>query len=110
MSDDRVLVVLVTGPDRESLEQLGRAVVSERLAACANVLDGVRSIYRWEGEVQEDSEALAIIKTTRARVAELEQRVRSLHPYEEPEFLAIEVSAGSRSYMDWVVDSVAAGR
>ena len=106
MSEHGVHVVLVTGPDRESLAELGRTLVEERLAACVNVHGDVRSIYRWGGAVEVESEAMAIIKTTGARVAELEARVRSLHPYTEPEFLAIEVSDGSKSYMDWVADSV----
>jgi len=108
VSEEGVLVVLVTGPDREALSDLGRTVVSERLAACVNVLGEVRSIYRWEGNVEEELEALALFKTSPGRVAELEARVRTLHPYAEPEFLALEVKAGSRTYMDWVIESVAA--
>jgi periplasmic divalent cation tolerance protein len=88
-----VMVILVTGPDPETLSDLGRTVISERLAACVNVLGGVRSIYRWKGNVQEDAEALALVKTSRDRVRALEARLRELHPYEEPEFLAFEVSA-----------------
>lgn len=102
-----VRVVLVTGPDRKSLLRLGRRVVEEELAACVNVTEGVRSVYRWQGEVREDDEALALVKTTRGRLDELEARVVELHPYDEPEFLALSVNAGSRSYLDWVVSSVA---
>ncbi len=108
MSDGSVMVVLVTGPDRETLSDLGRTVVSEHLAACVNVLGDVRSIYRWEGKVEEESEALALIKTSRDRIGELEARVRALHPYTEPEFVALEVTAGSQTYMDWVIESVVA--
>ncbi len=108
MSDATVLVILVTGPDPETLLDLGRTVIGERLAACVNVLGDVRSIYRWKGSIEEDSEALALFKTSPDRAAELEARVRALHPYSEPEFLALEVKAGSRSYMDWVIESVVA--
>ena len=104
--DAGVALILVTGPDRETLSDLGRTVVGERLAACVNVLGDVRSIYRWEGKVEEEPEALAVFKTAPARVAELETRVRDLHPYTEPEFLVLEVKAGSRTYMDWVIESV----
>ena len=107
MSDAVVMVVFVTGPDRDTLSDLGRTIVSERLAACVNVHGEVRSIYRWEGKVADESEAMAMFKTSDDRVAELEARVRALHPYTEPEFLALEVKSGSRTYMDWVIGSVA---
>lgn len=103
---EAVVVVLVTGPDRSALESLGRRLVEERLAACANVIGGVASIFRWEGAVQDEAEALAILKTTRPRVPALRERVLALHPYEEPEFLALPVVAGSASYARWVADSV----
>lgn len=104
--EPRACVVLVTGPDREQLTEMGRRLVEEGEAACVNVTDGVRSVYRWQGEVQEDDEALALVKTTRARLKDLEALVQELHPYDEPEFLALPVRAGSASYLDWVADSV----
>ena len=106
MSERLVVVVLVSGPDRETLANLARTVVDERLAACVNVHGDVRSIYRWEGQIKHESEALALFKTSRDRVEALEARVRALHPYTEPEFLALEVKTGSRTYIDWVIDSV----
>lgn len=106
---ERVHIVLVTGPDRETLERIGRRVVEERLAACANVWDGIGSIFRWSGEVQEATEALTLLKTTGGRLDALRERIRKLHPYDEPEFLALAVDSGSATYLGWVVDSVAAG-
>lgn len=103
---DAVRVVLVTGPDRETLLALGRNVVRAELAACVNLIDGVLSVYRWDAEVHEDDEALAVIKTTRERLDDLEARVRELHPYDEPEFVALPVETGSRSYLEWVASSV----
>ena len=105
-----VVIVLVTGPDREALARIGRRVVEDRLAACANVLDGVLSVYRWKGDVEEASEALAILKTTRAGAEALEDTVRVLHPYEEPEFIVLPVEGGSESYLAWIAGSVAASR
>lgn len=105
--DAEVVIVLVTGPDRETLTAIGRKAVELRLAACANVLDGVSSVYRWQGGVEEAGEALAILKTTRARAAQLEDSVRALHPYEEPEFIVLPVAGGSDSYLEWVATSVA---
>lgn len=99
-------VVLVTGPDRETLVELGRRVVRERLAACVNVLDGVASVYRWEGEVREAAEAMALLKTTEGRVDRLRERVLELHPYDTPEFLALDVEGGATAYLRWIEGSV----
>lgn len=101
-----VCLVLVTGPDGETLAGIARRVVNERLCACVNVLPGLTSVYRWEGAVEEAGEALALLKTTRDRAGALQARVRELHPYEEPEFLALDVDRGSPSYLAWVADSV----
>ena len=103
-----VVVVLVTGPDDATLESIGRTVVGDRLAACTNIIGGVSSVYRWKGEVEVDDEALAIIKTTAARVEDLKRAVAGLHPYEDPEFMVLSVSTGSRGYLEWVADSVQA--
>lgn len=104
-SEPETVVVLVTGPDAE-LETMAERVVEERLAACANLIPGVRSVYRWEGEVQRDDEALAVLKTTRTAVEALRDRVLELHPYDVPEFLALPVEVGSGPYMRWIADCV----
>ncbi len=104
MSD--VVAGLITGPDREQLLRLGRALVEERLIACLNVADRVTSVYRWEGEVCEEAEALGILKTTAARSDAVERRIRELHPYDVPEVLFIPVTAGSVPYVDWVSEQV----
>jgi periplasmic divalent cation tolerance protein len=96
------LVVLVTAPTPERAAEIARAVVEERLAACGNVVPGLRSIYRWEGKVQEDAEALLVLKTTRARFEALRDRVLALHPYEVPEVIALPVEAGSARYLAWI--------
>lgn len=102
-----VVVVLVTGPDVETLARLGRAVVDERLAACVNLMGGVRSIYRWRGAVEDDAEALAIFKTTAERLGSLERRITELHPYDVPEVVALPVAGGSSAYLSWVVEETA---
>ena len=96
------LVVLVTTPSPERAAEIARALVEERLAACGNVVPGLRSIYRWEGKVQDDAEALLVLKTTRARFEALRDRVLALHPYEVPEVLALPVAAGSARYLAWI--------
>lgn len=97
-----VRVVLVTAPDADVAAQLARAVVGERLAACVNVVPGIRSIYRWEGEVQDDAEVLLLVKTTEERMQTLCERVSALHPYDVPEVLALPAAGGSGAYLDWV--------
>jgi periplasmic divalent cation tolerance protein len=95
-------VVLVTAPDAEVGARIGRALVEEGLAACANLVPGIRSIYRWEGAVHDDAEVLLILKTRAALSAALAARVRALHPYQLPEVLALPVEGGSEPYLDWV--------
>jgi len=105
-----VRVVLVSGPDRETMRALCRALVEERLVACANLVDGATSVYRWEGSIEETGECLAILKTTEPRLAALEARVLALHPYEVPELVILPVSGGSASYLDWVRDALGGGQ
>lgn len=99
-----VVVVLVTCPPAEA-EGLAESLVEARVAACVNVVPGLRSIYRWKGAVQKDDEALLVIKTTRERFDELKQTVLSRHPYELPEVIALPVERGHTPYLDWVAES-----
>lgn len=96
------LVVLVTAPSPDQAAELARALVEERLAACGNVLPAIRSIYRWEGKIHDDAEALLVLKTTRGRFEALRERVIALHPYDVPEVLALPVEAGSAPYLAWL--------
>lgn len=100
------VVVLVTAPSADVAAAIARAVVEERLAACGNVLPGVRSIYRWEGKVQDEPEVLLLLKTQRKRFPELRDRILALHPYEVPEVLALPVEAGSDAYLDWIAQAM----
>lgn len=102
-------VVLVTAPDDEVAERLARSFVSAGLAACVNRVPGLLSTYRWEGEVTEDAEVLLVIKTTAGRLGQLEAAVAAEHPYETPEFVALEPAQVSASYLAWLQASVAEG-
>jgi len=108
MTDDKAyIVVLVTAPNTEEAEKIAEALVEERLAACVNVLPGCRSVYRWEGELQRDDEVLMVIKSHRARFADLEIRVTELHSYDVPEVIALDltdISAGYRTFLDNSLD------
>ena len=101
-----VLVVLSTLPTADKAAEIARALVEEQLAACVNIVPAVRSIYRWQGATQDDSEALAIIKTTRDRYAALARRVLELHPYELPELIALPLEGGHPAYLAWIAGSV----
>ena len=95
-------VALVTAPSPTVGADLCRALVEERLAACGNVVPGIRSIYRWEGQVVDEAEVLLVLKTVREKVPELIARTRELHPYEVPEILVLDVEAGHMPYLEWV--------
>lgn len=95
-------VVLCTAPSRDVARAIARAVVEERLAACVNVVPGITSVYRWEGRVQEDEEVLLVLKTATDRRAALEARVRALHPYEVPEFVALAAAHVAPAYLAWL--------
>jgi len=95
-------VVLVTAPTGEPAAAIASRLVEERLAACVNVVAGVRSIYRWEGRVCDDREDLLVIKTGADRLEALTARLKEIHPYEVPEVLALPVEAGAQAYLDWL--------
>jgi periplasmic divalent cation tolerance protein len=102
-----VVLVLSTVPDDASAETIARALVDEKLAACANLLPAMTSIYRWKGSVERETERQLILKTTRALVPAVEKRLRELHSYELPEFIVLPVDAGSDRYLQWVAASLA---
>jgi len=96
-------VVLMTAPDEDVAQRIARALVEERLAACVNLVPGVRSIYRWQGAVADDAEILLLAKTAAGRCAALAARVQALHPYELPEIVVLPVDSGSRPYLEWIL-------
>ncbi len=100
------LVVLVTTPSAEVAAAIARTLVEERLAACGNVIPGVRSIYRWDGKVHDEAEALLVLKTEGRALPELKRRLPELHPYAVPELLALPVEDGLAPYLDWVAEGV----
>lgn len=103
-----VLVLTTIGADADAAT-LARTLVEERLAACVNILPVMRSIYRWQGRIDEDREQQMVIKTAERVLDRLEARLRELHPYEVPELLVIQVHGGSTAYLEWLHDSVADG-
>lgn len=99
-----MIVLTTVGADADA-HAIARTLVDERLAACANVLASMTSVYRWKGSVSEDREHQLVLKTTADRIEALEARLREIHPYELPEFLVVDAS-GSHAYLQWVRESV----
>lgn len=97
-----VAVVFSTFPSPDKAAEITRTLVDARLAACANLVPSVRSIYRWQGQLCDETETLAIIKTTADRLDALTARLTELHPYEVPEVVAIPVAGGHAPYLAWV--------
>lgn len=102
------VIVLCTFPDREKARQIGTLLVERQYAACMTFMEGAESIYRWEGKICQESEVLAIIKTTRDAFPILSRELRALHPYDEPEIISIPVTDGSPGYLGWLMDQVRA--
>jgi periplasmic divalent cation tolerance protein len=98
----RVCVVLSTFDSEEDAVRVGRTLVERRLVACVNVTGGVRSIYWWEGKVDDAAEVLAVMKTRRDRLPELLPELAALHPYDVPEILVLPVVTGDAGYLEWV--------
>jgi periplasmic divalent cation tolerance protein len=99
------IVVLITVPNGEVARTVAMALVEERLAACVTEFP-VRSTYRWQGEVLQESEIQLMVKTTIDRFDELEMRVKALHPYEVPEVIALKIDRGSGVYLSWIDEQV----
>src|SRR5262245_5884727 len=100
------VVVLTTLPADSDAAAFAQALVEARLAACVNLLPIMQSVYRWQGEVEQENERQMLIKTSRVRLTGLWERVRDLHPYEVPEFLVLPVVDGSDAYLKWLGDAI----
>jgi len=102
----RVCLVYVTAGSLEEAKDIGRALVTARLAACANIIPHMHSIYEWEGKLQEDTEAILIAKTTESLVGPVVEKVKALHSYTCPCVVSLPVSDGNREFLDWVAAQV----
>ena len=97
-----VLLVFCTFPDADTAAAVTKTLVGEKLVACGTILPGARSIYEWEGKMEDASEVLVLFKTAGPAYAKLEKRLLKLHPYDMPEIVAIEAGAASKAYAAWV--------
>lgn len=96
------LLCISTCPDAKTAGHIARTLVKERLAACVNQIPGITSTYRWQGKVEDSTEIMLVIKTTRACFAALRARLLELSPYQTPELIALDITDGSAAYLDWL--------
>ncbi len=106
-TDHPARMIYITCGSREEATVIARTVVEERLAACANIIAGMRSVYWWQGSVSEDDEIVLILKTTAARVGDLTERVKALHSYDLPCVVELPLAGGNIDYLDWIVAETA---
>jgi|ERR1043166_483651 periplasmic divalent cation tolerance protein len=102
----QAIVVFMTAANRDEASRLAEMLVARRLAACVQIVPGMESVYRWQGQIERQSEVLLIAKTVSEKFAELESEVVKLHSYETPEIVAVPLTEGSRPYLDWLSSSV----
>jgi periplasmic divalent cation tolerance protein len=92
-------IVFVTTDSKESAKEIASAIITDKLAACCSIIDGVESVYEWEGKIEESKEFILMIKTKEEKLALLEKRIIELHPYDVPEFITTNIENGSESYL-----------
>ena len=102
---DKFIIIFVTTATAEEAEKISRILVEEKLAACGTIMAGLRSIYFWEGKIEDAKESMMVIKTKTSRFKKIEKRVRSLHSYSVPEIVAVPVVQGSKTYLKWVKEN-----
>ena len=104
---EQVLLALSAFPDAETANDIARALVAEKFAACANIIPAVHSIYRWKGKVETAGEVIVFFKTTQDRQKTFQDKLRSLHPYELPEIIYLKIDRGLLDYLRWIAESCA---
>ncbi len=105
MDEIKEIVVFITAPGEEEASKIARSIVEIRLAACVNIVKNVRSIYRWQGNIQDDSEVLMVVKTRKELFSDLTAKVKELHSYSVPEIIALPIVDGSKDYLQWLAES-----
>ncbi|MDX1518515.1 MAG: divalent-cation tolerance protein CutA [Gammaproteobacteria bacterium] len=105
MPDAEALLVLCTCPDQTSADNISEQIITRHLAACVNIIPGIFSRYHWQGKVENDSEVLMLIKTTRTAYDALQGAILELHPYELPEVIAVPIDTGHSAYLDWITEN-----
>ena len=102
---EQLQIVLITAPSAEVAANIGRQFVQSRLVACVNIIPSIRSIFSWEGKLEDTTETLMIVKTVSAKIADLEIALKAVHPYDVPEFVVFPAEYVAPSYLQWAIDS-----
>jgi periplasmic divalent cation tolerance protein len=102
---EKVLLALSTFPDQETAREISNELITKKLAACANILPAVESIYRWKDQIESGNETLVLFKLSEDRQSAFQEQLRSLHPYEVPEIIFVPVSSGLPEYLRWVTEN-----
>ena len=102
---EKVLLALSTFPDQETARDISSELVTKKLAACANILPGVESIYRWKEKIESGNETIVLFKLSEERQSAFQEKLRSLHPYEVPEIIFVPISSGLPEYLRWVTEN-----
>ena len=98
--------IYMTVGSKEEARKIGKALVSDRLAACVNILDNMNSFYMWDGKIQDDTEVVMIAKTTENRIGDLIKKVESLHSYDCPCIVSVPITGGHQPFLDWIAEEV----
>ncbi len=106
MANSENIIIFITTKDNAEAETISRKLLDLKLIACANIIPGIQSLFRWEGKVDRAQEVLLVIKTKRAAFREIINRVKSLHSYEVPEIIALPIVDGNQDYLNWINESV----
>lgn len=101
------IIILVTAKDKKEAQKLARGLLEAKLVACANIVGDIRSLFWWDGKIDSASEALLILKSKKSLFKKVESLVKSLHSYQTPEIIALPLTDGSKSYLDWIKSSCA---
>jgi periplasmic divalent cation tolerance protein len=102
---EKVLLALSTFPDQETAREISNELITKKLAACANILPAIESIYRWKDQIESGNETLVLFKLSEDRQSAFQEQLRSLHPYEVPEIIFVPISSGLPEYLRWVTEN-----
>jgi periplasmic divalent cation tolerance protein len=102
---DEIVLAFSTFPDVETARRIARDMVAENFAACANLVPKIESIYRWQGKIEQGDETLVLFKTTAARFAAFQEKLKALHPYDVPEIISCKIDSGLPEYLHWVAEN-----
>ena len=102
---EQILLAISTFPDAEAADRIAHTLIEEKFAACANIIPTVHSIYRWKDTIETAGEVIVLFKTTRDQQVAFQEKLRSLHPYEVPEIICVNIDTGSRDYLRWVLEN-----